>query len=140
MAKCRAYDKLEGQIDDILDTLPHGSGIDSSWTFDVRKNGDVVFRNSYHGMTEFGMYDGWQDFSVVIFAHNQDKLHKLGGPCEGQTQVEYRAGDLDFRLQFNGERSRKSWSCGLHDYLAETIGDALSGRGIGKMRNEIIGD
>ena len=53
----------------LLEALPHGSGIDADWTFDV--TGTVArpvikCHNSYHGMDENGYYCGWTDFSVVI--------------------------------------------------------------------------
>lgn len=123
-------------LDYLLDALPHGSGIDCTWDVEVLKNGNVVFRNSYHGMDEGGYYDGWQDFSVVIFCHQRDVLNPLRDGVT--TQVLYRKGDLDFRLEFNGGTTRKSWAYGLKDYLYETIGYALSEAGIGKMRSEFV--
>ena len=132
----RAVDKLDA--DDCVDALPHGSGINAEWVVEVLKNGNVVFSNSYHGMNEGGYYDGWQDFSVIMFCHQQDVTRPLKGPCAGQVQICYRAGDVDFRIELNHGLSRKSWVYGLKDYLSETIGYALGEVGIGKMRHEII--
>lgn len=123
-------------LDDLVACLPHGSGIDCEWDVEVLKNGNVVFRNSYHGMNDGGFYDGWQDFSVVIFCRQRDVLNPLRDGVT--TQVLYRKGDLDFRLEFNGGTSRKSWAYGLKDYLYETIGYSLGELGVGKMRSEFV--
>lgn len=128
----------EDTIAHLIDSLPHGSGIDYDWQSSVLKNGNVVLSNSFHGMNDGGMYDGNQDFSVILFCHQSDKLHPLCGPCAGQVQVLARAGDVDFKIVNNGGQSRKSWAYGLKDYLYETIGYALSEINIGKTGNEII--
>ena len=52
-------------VEDLAGVLPHGSGIDADWTIEYRGN-YIIARNSYHCMDENGMYDGWQDFSIVI--------------------------------------------------------------------------
>lgn len=44
-----------------LHELPHGSGIDASWYYDVSDN---RYDCSYHVMDCMGGYDGWVDFSV----------------------------------------------------------------------------
>ena len=50
----------------LVDILPHGSGIDAKWQIDQLRNGNVVATCSYHGIDEYGYYDGWQDFKIVI--------------------------------------------------------------------------
>ena len=52
---------------DIIDALPHGSGIDASWNVSRYDNGNVLAECSYHGMDQNGYYDGWQDFNVRLF-------------------------------------------------------------------------
>ena len=50
------------------DMLPQGSGIDSGLHIDFDKSNDskIVIEASYHCMDEYGGYDGWIDFSVII--------------------------------------------------------------------------
>lgn len=84
----------------MIDALPHGGGIDCSWSIDRLKKGNIVARNSYHVMNKNGYYDGWQDFSIRIY------------PTET---------GHDFRLLFTGYRQRKQWACDLRDYLEDSI-------------------
>jgi hypothetical protein len=57
-------------IDDIINSLPHGSGIDGITTVNFDKCSDkmIWLNSSYHAMDEYGMYDRWIDFSIVITA------------------------------------------------------------------------
>lgn len=60
--------KLEGfeyedEIEKIRNILPHGSGINSDWSIDIKKD-VVICKNSYERMNEAGMYDGVFPFSV----------------------------------------------------------------------------
>jgi len=84
----------------IIDVLPHGSGIDGSWTIRRQKNGKVRCYCSYHGMDENGYYDGWQDFYVVLADHAYD-------------------------VHLCGYRVHRGWAYGLLDYLSEVVGCAL---------------
>lgn len=129
----------------LIEALPHGSGIDCSWQFEFwgmeswennRKR--IVCENSFHLMDEHGFYGGWQDFRVVIFECRTDKFNPLRGPMEGKAQVLQRKGDIDFRVEFPGGLSRKNLAYGLRDYLEETIHYSLSECGILTNRNETI--
>ena len=53
----------EDEIEAIRKILPHGSGINSDWEIDVKKDA-VICKNSYDRMNEGGMYDGVFPFSV----------------------------------------------------------------------------
>ena len=60
-------DKLTAVVEDFVDNLPHGSGINCDWSGRMSDSGKYVyFRNSYHCMGESGMYEGYQDFTVRI--------------------------------------------------------------------------
>lgn len=51
--------------ENLKEFLPHGSGIDLDW--DIEDKGKYYkCINSYHYMDEYGYYDGWIDFSVII--------------------------------------------------------------------------
>jgi hypothetical protein len=97
------YTHNDDYCDSLLDALPHGSGIDADWNYSYNKHtGNATFTNGYHCMHECGMYDGWQDFSLVI---NIRQLKK---------------GVNNFNLHFiNGDYlSRKYY---IRDYLEETF-------------------
>jgi hypothetical protein len=46
--------------------LPHGSGINCDWKYDLEMPHRIICSNSYHCMNENGYYDGWIDFTVTI--------------------------------------------------------------------------
>jgi hypothetical protein len=58
----------ESNIDDIIDMLPGGSGIDSGVKIDLEKSTEdkIILYTEFHHMNEVGMYDGWTDHKIVI--------------------------------------------------------------------------
>jgi len=120
---------------DLLELLPHGSGIDCDWSIIEHKNGNVTAKNSFHAMNETGMYDGYMDFTVRIFHVKKSRVNKLKGPCEGQYQIVAQKGDIDFKVSCN-ENKRASFY-GLKDYLVDTIDHALRSI-ITPMRSETL--
>jgi hypothetical protein len=82
-----------------METIPHGSGINGNWEIE-EKNRKWRFSNFYHGMNEFGFYDGYADFSVTV------------NPFDSG----------DFRIMFHNSPPRhKSWFYGLLEYLEDTF-------------------
>lgn len=65
--------------------LPSGSGIDCKWEFEWFPT-RVVCRNSWHCMNEHGFYEGYADFSLILY---------------------YKKHVKDFRLEFNGYRAHQ---------------------------------
>lgn len=54
-------------LNDILKQLPHGSGIDSTYTLDLTAdNKGFVLRFEYHHMNEHGGYCGWSKYSMYV--------------------------------------------------------------------------
>jgi hypothetical protein len=53
-------------LDTLRDLLPHGSGVDSDWTFEERKRGAVRCSNAWHRMSEHGYYSGWIPFGFTL--------------------------------------------------------------------------
>lgn len=49
----------------ILETIPHGSGIDGKWNIGIKGN-VITCNNSFHLMDENGFYSGWKDFCFYI--------------------------------------------------------------------------
>lgn len=114
----------------VLDALPHGSGIDCEWTFEVVHADFVIFRNSYHMMNEHGMYDGWCDFWIKVKRVRQRKGNYLKGPSAGMVQILAEKGDWDWQLYLDKDAGRRSIAYGLKDYLQDTIHYALEGLGL----------
>jgi hypothetical protein len=91
-------------FDDLMNALPHGSGIDSNWTIDAGTK-SVRLHNSYHCMDENGFYDGWVHFIVSI-------------PVVSKTLVWE-----GFKLHFQDYYRAKKYN--LRDYLEGTVYDGL---------------
>jgi len=55
----------EQVIDDLIEKMPSGSGIDCdySWT---KSNGKLILHNSFHNMNDGGYYDGYSEFKVHL--------------------------------------------------------------------------
>ena len=62
------YDKHEDAIQEIIENLPHGSGIDgtTSLDFDATTENKIVIRSEYHTMNEHGYYGRWISFTLTI--------------------------------------------------------------------------
>lgn len=60
--------KWKEQIDQFLDSFPHGSGFDNGTKIDLDRSGDdlLIFTTSFHHMDGNGFYDGWTDHTVTI--------------------------------------------------------------------------
>jgi hypothetical protein len=52
-------------LEQLKETIPHGSGIDCDWAFEEKGNFIYAY-NSYHCMNEFGYYDGYCNFELKI--------------------------------------------------------------------------
>lgn len=61
-------EKHRNRIEILIDSLPHGSGIDGRTTFDFKRSSEtkIVINSSFHVMDENGFYDGWIDFSLIL--------------------------------------------------------------------------
>jgi hypothetical protein len=66
-------DKHEERISELINELPHGSGLDGEWSLDFEKSNDkqLTFYMQYHCMNENGMYDGYVDFTLKVKASLQ---------------------------------------------------------------------
>lgn len=110
-------DELTAVFKDFIDSLPHGSGIDCDWSGHMPDNGRYVyFANSYHVMSEYGMYIGYQDFTVRVDREDFTQFIENHG-------ARYQAMESmknDFKLQFNGTRHLANYYQ-LREYLEDTI-------------------
>jgi len=98
------------ELKDLLNQLPHGSGIDGDWKieYDKTKNDNIVLSNSYHVMNEVGFYDGWIDFTVIV------KPDFISG-----FQLNIKGRFSDYRWQ--GESIRECLYQVLYDGLRESV-------------------
>lgn len=81
----------------IKNHLPHGSGIDAETIVNIEETTTqkLVIDSHFHAMNDFGYYEGWIDFKVVVMP---DLLHGF---------------NVDIRGRFGKRQDIK-------DYLAET--------------------
>lgn len=89
----------------ILEVLPHGSGINCEWQQSETKV-YWCFQESFHTMDEYGGYDGYAYFTLKI----------------------PKSGDMiaDFVLQFNGSQSQYlNRKYLLREYLEDTFANVL---------------
>ena len=91
---------MELSIENLKEFLPRGSGIDSEWNIED-KGKYLKCENSYHYMDEYGYYDGWIDFSVIIPKKEIDKFR--------------------VHLHTNHNGWYRAYKCMLLDYLGDTI-------------------
>ena len=54
-------------IDEVMDSLPHGSGINGKWTYKKDTRNKYHFYNTYDYMDDNGFYDCYPDFEVVLY-------------------------------------------------------------------------
>lgn len=79
-------------LKDLIDELPHGSGIDCDWHVTGERPGGehgckkLILRNSYHHMDECGGYDGWTDFKVTVTG---DLLSDIDVLVQGRFPAKY---------------------------------------------------
>lgn len=102
----------------LIESLPHGSGIDCKWTVEVAKNGSVVAYNSFHVMNDVGFYVGYQDFKVKLFRRKTDDIHYLR---DGRIQILSHKGDIEVVVQSVGGWRRDRAAYDLREYIWDTV-------------------
>ena len=60
--------KHEDTLNELIDLLPHGSGIDGKTTIDLEKStGEKLILNvEFHHMNDVGLYDGWTQHKIIV--------------------------------------------------------------------------
>src|SRR3990167_10506751 len=96
----------EVMLEKLEDILPHGSGINGDWSFDILKNGNIVCHNTYEAMNEGGYYCHFYDFSVTVKTLENDKFQWV-------------------KFSFKGNKEHSCCGWGLQDYLADTLSYSL---------------
>jgi len=58
----------EEKLQSMLELLPHGSGIDSGISFEIKESTytKLVFQFGFHHLNENGYYDGWSYHKLII--------------------------------------------------------------------------
>ena len=92
------------KLNELLDKLPTGSGIDAGSTiaFEECRWNKIVFNSAYHVMDEHGYYDGWIEFQIIV-----------------------RPSFTGFDLEIKPLRRKKYFNDYLHDYVFDVFCDAL---------------
>ena len=96
---------------ELPEILPHGSGIDSDWVIEGHAH-HITCRNSFHCMSEDGIYEGWQDFSIIL---------KKGIAKTKNGQEVY----TDANVHFHGNQYLAQKHM-LREYLGDTFASELS--------------
>lgn len=92
----------DGDIVNLVDLLPHGSGIDGAWRLEANKQ-NIYAYNSYHCMNDNGYYDGWANFTIVFPFISKNYAN-------------------DFKLHFQGDfAQRQNIKYLLREYLEDTF-------------------
>ena len=110
----------------LINALPHGCGIDSTWIVERFRSGAVLCKNSFHLMDGNGFYDGWQDFAVRLYPVKVNLIRRLSGVMAGKYQVVQKRGDVGFDVMLCGYRIKRRSADGLKDCLEEVISFDLS--------------
>ncbi len=74
MRNCQKINNFEWEerhsdsLDKILSTFPDSSGFNSGTELDYEKSTSdkLIFNSAYHFMNENGMYDGYNNFRIVV--------------------------------------------------------------------------
>jgi len=99
------WSQFTEQEQDIIENLPHGSGINCDWHIEKNTRGKIVAHNSYQVMSEHGFYIGYADFSIR-WMPGQEK---------------------EFRLMFHSQRAQYlARYYGLREYLDDTFYHSLT--------------
>ncbi len=58
--------KHNDALDELMDTCPHGSGIDGETHLVSASETRIRISTEYHHMNEGGMYDGWTEHDIIV--------------------------------------------------------------------------
>jgi hypothetical protein len=102
MARVTTIEAKSELVEQLLGDLPHGSGINYDWDYEVCTNGSVRLTNAYDVMNEHGMYMGSIPFTIILNRNYGDNI---------------------FKLQFSGFNKHylRTHAYGLRDYLEDTF-------------------
>lgn len=97
----------------LADLLPHGSGIDGDYYIRVRKNGNIEIRSEFHGMDEWGSYNGWTPFTIRVYRLTKNEQYDLS---DNFYQLVGRKGEVDMEVKAPAE---------LRDYLYDVVYESI---------------
>ena len=100
----------EETINNIIKSLPHGSGIDGVTKIDLDKStpDKIIIYSEYHCMNENGYYDGWVDFTITIkpslqFGIDLNITGNFGSKNQDLKDHLYETFDSDLRKPYGTE-------------------------------------
>jgi hypothetical protein len=86
------------KTDTLLELLPHGSGINSDWDFDLIDE-KIRAANVYSAMTEYGMY--CCDYTFYVYFDTELNLLDLEVPHEDACDCGYGLGEYLWDTVYN---------------------------------------
>lgn len=111
-------EKWEAELEQLENMLPHGSGLDGVVEIDrsATSSDKITIVFDYHHMDEFGGYQGWSEWRLVVSAD----LLGLTYDLECVEDCEYRTSDGDEEWTYTASEDDS-----LMDYFVETFDIAL---------------
>jgi hypothetical protein len=102
----------------IMGSLPHGSGINYKWDYTICDNGSVRYMNRYDVFEDGGYYKGSIPFTVILSKKYGDGL---------------------FKLQFGRENKHflLTHAYGLRDYLEDTFCNCFANINVSTLMLEV---
>lgn len=88
----------EISIYNLMETLPHGSGINGKWTYKKDKKGNYHFYNTYDYMNDNGFYDCYIGFEVIMY---QTNIKLIFHPVSYHQKYLLYQKDIEFRDYLN---------------------------------------
>lgn len=99
--------------------LPHGSGIDCNWDWDMGEDEILSLTNDYHAMDNNGMYCGYVHFKVIV-CFIDDKFDF--DVNMSQDDIDNIIADYEEIVNEDGEiETNAPYLDDLQDYLYQTI-------------------
>lgn len=74
-------DRRKAIIEQMIEALPHGSGLDNGVKFCLERSTDskLIFSTSFHHMNEVGYYTGWTEHKIVLTPKFGDYRMRITG-------------------------------------------------------------
>jgi len=82
--------------------LPHGSGIDTNWTWVDEEGECLSFHNEWHALGNNGCYCGWIPFEVIV-RYDPDKQRFDYSVTVDDNQIQSIAEDYEGTVDENGD-------------------------------------
>lgn len=114
-------DNIKEEIKQLLiNTLPHGSGIDCDWEFIFHNNGNIDCKNSFHVINNNGYYVKWISITIKFYRFKRNIYHKYGIKDKIKYQIIEKKDELYYKIF---APSNDYYVCNLDDYIYQCMYD-----------------